>query len=159
MTAKQLITIASFSSMAVILAAYYFEYIEGLLPCKLCYWQRYPHFINTLIFPLFYFFSMRSLIFIGMGSMLISTNLALYHVGVEKKYWPGPNSCSSASIEGLTTDQLLDQIMSAPIVRCDEIAWELIGISMAGWNVLISFCLFLTWIYCYLKKEINFYSR
>ena len=152
MTAKQLISIASFSSMAVILAAYYFEYIGGLFPCKLCYWQRYPHFLNILIFPLFYFFSMRSLIFIGTGSMFVSTILAFYHVGVEKKYWQGPNSCSNSSIEGLTTDQLLDQIMSSPIVRCDEIAWELIGISMAGWNVLISFCLFLTLLYCYLKK-------
>ena len=87
-----------------------------------------------------------------MGSMFVSTILAFYHVGVAQKYWPGPNASSNASIEGLTTDQLLDQIISAPIVRCDEIAWELIGISMAGWNLLISFCLFLTWLYCYLKK-------
>jgi disulfide bond formation protein DsbB len=155
MTIRQLITLASFSSMAVILAAYYFEFIGGFLPCKLCYWQRYPHFINILIFPFFYFFPIRRFIFIGMGSMLVSIILALYHVGVEQKYWLGPNSCSKASIDGLTTDQLLDQIMNAPIVRCDEIAWELIGISMAGWNLLISFCLFLTWLYCYLKKEIK----
>ena len=155
MTAKQLITIASFSSMAVILAAYYFEYIGGLFPCKLCYWQRYPHFINILIFPLFYLFTVRSLIFIGMGSMLVSTILAFYHVGVEQKYWPGPGSCTNSSIEGLTIDQLLDQIMSAPLVRCDEIAWELIGISMAGWNALISFCLLLTWLFCYLKNQIK----
>ena len=94
---------------------------------------------------------MRSLILIGMMSMLISTVLAFYHVGVEQKYWLGPNSCTNSSIEGLTTDQLLDQIMNAPLVRCDEIAWEFIGVSMAGWNVLISFSLFLTWIYCYLK--------
>ena len=152
MTTKQLITLASFSSMAVILAAYYFEFIGGFSPCKLCYWQRYPHFLNILIFPFLYFFPIRSLIFIGMGSMLVSISLALYHVGVEQKYWPGPNSCSNGSIEGLTTDQLLDQIMNAPIVRCDEIAWELIGISMAGWNVLISFCLFLTWLYRILYK-------
>ena len=152
MTKKQLITLASLSSMAVILAAYYFEDIVGLFPCRLCYWQRYPHFVNILILPLFYFFPIRSLIFIGMGSMLASTALAFFHVGVEQKYWQGPNSCSYASIEGLTTDQLLDKIMSAPIVRCDEIAWELMGISMAGWNILISFCLFLTWLYCYLKN-------
>ena len=154
MTAKQLTTIASFSSLVVIFGAYYFEYIGGLVPCKLCYWQRYPHFMNILILPVFYFFPMRSLIFIGMSSMLVSTTLAFYHVGIEQKYWPGPNSCSNVSIEGLTTDQLLDQIMSAPIVRCDEIAWELFGISMAGWNVLISFCLFLIWLYCYQKKQI-----
>ena len=155
MITKKLITIASFSSMAVIFGAYSFEYIGGLFPCKLCYWQRYPHFLIILIFTLFYFFPMRSLIFVGMLSMLASTILALYHVGVERKYWPGPNSCTNSSIEGLTTDQLLEQIMSAPLVRCDEIAWELIGISMAGWNAFISFCLFLTWLYCYLKNQIK----
>ena len=69
MTTRQLITLASFSAMGVILAAYYFEFVGGFLPCKLCYWQRYPHFINILIFPFFYFIPIRSLIFIGMGSM------------------------------------------------------------------------------------------
>ena len=151
MTTKQLISLTSFASLALIIGAYYFEYIGGFSPCKLCFWQRYPHFLNILILPIFYLFQMRSLILIGMVSMLISTVLAFYHVGVEQKYWVGPNSCTNSSIEGLTTDQLLDQIMNAPLVRCDEIAWEFIGISMAGWNVLISFCLFLIWLYCYLK--------
>ena len=152
MTIKQLINIAGFSSVAVIFGAYAFEFIGGFFPCKLCYWQRYPHFLVILIFPLLYFFQIRSIIFVGVISMFISTTLAFYHVGVEQKYWPGPNSCTNSSIEGLTTDQLIDQIMSAPLVRCDEIAWKLVGISMAGWNALISFCLFLTWLYCYLKK-------
>ena len=155
MTSRQLITIASASSLAVILGAYAFEYIGGFIPCKLCYWQRYPHFLIILIFPLFYFFRSRSLIFFGMMSMFISIILAFYHVGVEQKYWQGPNSCTKSSIEGLTTDQLIYQIMSAPLVRCDEIAWELIGISMAGWNALISFCLFLTWLYCFLRIQIK----
>ncbi len=155
MITKQLITIASFSSAAVILGAFAFEYIGGFLPCKLCYWQRYPHFLIILIFPLLYFLKIHSLIFVGMMSMFVSTILAFYHVGVEQKYWQGPNSCTNSSIEGLTTDQLIDQIMSAPLVRCDEVAWELIGISMAGWNVLISFCLFLIWLYCFLKNQIQ----
>ena len=155
MTIKHLITIAGFSSVAVIFGAYAFEFIGGFLPCKLCYWQRYPHFLVILIFPLLYFFQIRSLIFVVMMSMFVSTILALYHVGVERKYWPGPNSCTNSSIEGLTTDQLIDQIMSAPLVRCDEIAWELFGISMAGWNALISFCLFLTWLYCFRKNTIK----
>ena len=155
MTTKQLITIASFSSVAVILGAFAFEYIGGFLPCRLCYWQRYPHFLIILIFPLLYFFKFLSLIFVSMVSMFVSTILAFYHVGVEQNYWPGPNSCTNSSIEGLTTDQLIDQIMSAPLVRCDEVSWELIGISMAGWNVLISFCLFLTWLYCFLKNQIK----
>ena len=155
MTNKQYITIASLSSVAVILGAYAFEYFGGFVPCKLCYWQRYPHFLIILLFPLLYFFQIRSLISVGMMSMLVSTILAFYHVGVEKKYWLGPNSCTNSSIEGLTTDQLIEQIMTAPLVRCDEIAWELIGISMAGWNALISICLSLTWLYCFLKNNVK----
>ena len=155
MTIKRLITIASFSSMVVIMGAFAFEYIGGFLPCKLCYWQRYPHFLIILLFPFLYFFQIRSLIFLGVISMFVSTILAFYHVGIEQKYWLGPNSCSNSSIEGLTTDQLIEQIMTTPLVRCDEIAWELIGISMAGWNALISICLSLTWLYCFLKNNIK----
>ena len=87
--------------------------------------------------------------------MFVSTILAIYHVGVEQKFWMGPNSCTNFSIDGLTTDQLLDQIMSAPIVRCDEIVWKFIGISMAGWNVLISLCLFIIWFFCYVKPKLE----
>ena len=161
MTTNRLITIACFSSLAIIFGAYSFEYIGGFFPCKLCYWQRYPHFVNILIFPLFYLFPVQSLILLGMVSMLISSILGFYHVGIEQNLWLGPNSCNNASIEGLNTDQLLEQIMNAPLVRCDEIAWELIGISMAGWNALISFCLFLVWLLCYLQKsnKINYHSR
>ena len=154
MTTKQMINIASVLSLALILGAYSFEFIWGFDPCKLCYWQRYPHFLIISMFPLFYFFPRRILIIVGIGSMLVSTVLAFYHVGVEQKYWLGPNSCTNFSIEGLTTDQLLEEIMSAPLVRCDEIVWDLLGISMAGWNALISFCLFLIWLYCYLKEKI-----
>ena len=83
MTTKQLISLTSFASLAIIIGAYYFEYIGGFLPCKMCYWQRYPHFLNILILPIFYLFQMRSLILIGMMSMLILTVLAFYHVVVE----------------------------------------------------------------------------
>ena len=153
MTSKYLIILAGCTSFAVLVGAYSFEYIGEFYPCKLCYWQRYPHFFNVFIVAFNFLVQMRSLIFVGAVSMIISTILAFYHVGVEQKYWLGPNSCTNFPIEGLTTDQLLDQIMSAPIVRCDEIVWEFVGISMAGWNVLISFCLFIIWIFCYLKTS------
>ena len=153
MNSRQVIFIAGCTSLAVLIGAYSFEYIGGFFPCKLCYWQRYPHFFNVLLVLFYFLVQMRILIFFGTASMFTSTILAVYHVGVEKKYWQGPNSCTNLSIDGLTTDQLIDQIMSAPIVRCDEIVWEFIGISMAGWNVLISFCLFITWFLCYAKTR------
>ncbi len=155
MNSRQMIFIAGCTSLAVLIGAYSFEYIGGFFPCKLCYWQRYPHFFNVLLVLFYFLVQVRILIFIGAASMFTSMILAFYHVGVEQKYWLGPNSCTNFSIDGLTTDQLLDQIMSAPIVRCDEIVWEFIGISMAGWNVLISFCLFIIWLLCYTKTRLR----
>ena len=153
MTSMQLIIVAGCTSLAALIGAYSFEYIGGFFPCKLCYWQRYPHFLNVLIVLFYFFAQIRILIFTGALSMFISTILAFYHVGVEQKYWLGPNSCTNFSIDGLTTDELLDQIMSAPIVRCDEIVWEFLGISMAGWNMFLSFCLFIIWFFCYVKTK------
>ena len=155
MNSRQMILIAGCTSLTVLMGAYSFEYIGGFFPCKLCYWQRYPHFFNVLLVLFYFFAQVRILIFIGAASMFTSMILAFYHVGVEQKYWLGPNSCTNFSIDGLTTDQLLDQIMSAPIVRCDEIVWEFIGISMAGWNVLISFFLFIIWFLCYTKTSLG----
>ncbi len=155
MNSIQVIFLAGCTSLAVLIGAYSFEYIGGFFPCKLCYWQRYPHFLNVLLVLTYFLVKIRILIFIGTASMLTSTILAFYHVGVEQKYWLGPNSCSNFSIDGLTTDQLLDQIMSAPIVRCDEVVWEFIGISMAGWNMFISLCLFIIWFLCYANTRLR----
>ena len=153
MTIKHLPFVAGIASLALILGAYSFEYIGGLYPCKLCLWQRYPHFFNILVILLFYFFPKKTFVLAGSISMLTSTVLAFYHVGVEKKFWLGPNSCSNSSIEGLSTEQLLEQIMNAPLVRCDEVAWDFVNISMAGWNGIFSLILFLFWFLCFIKLQ------
>ena len=77
-----------------------------------------------------------------------------------KKTLAWTNSCSNSSIEGLSTDQLLEQIMNAPLVRCDEVAWDFINISMAGWNGIFSLILFLTCFFTSLnQRNIASYSR
>jgi disulfide bond formation protein DsbB len=83
---------------------------------------------------------------LGGLAALASAGLGGYHAGVEQKWWPGPNTCTSQSIEGLSTDDLLAQIMNAPVVRCDEIPWDMFGISMAGWNMIISLGLAALWL-------------
>ena len=69
-----------------------------------------------------------------------------YHVGVEQGWWEGPTTCTSGAIDGLSTDALLDQIMGAPLIRCDEIAWQMLGLSMAGWNAVLSLTLAVVWM-------------
>ena len=82
---------------------------------------------------------------VGFIAVSMSSAIGAYHAGVEKDWWQGPQSCTSGSINGLTTDDLLEQIMTAPLVRCNDIPWQLFGISMAGWNMIISLALALLW--------------
>ena len=77
---------------------------------------------------------------------LATAGVGGYHVGVEQGWWEGPASCSAQGVGGVNPDALFEQIMAAPIVRCDEIAWQMAGLSMAGWNMVISLGLAALWI-------------
>ena len=146
MTGRRLGLIATLGSLVMMIAALGFQYFGELPPCKLCYWQRYPHISAIGIGILFLLLAYRSLLLLGALSALTTSIIGVYHVGVEQKWWQGPDTCSSSSTDGLNIDELLDQIMTAPLVRCDEIAWSLMGISMAGWNAIVSFALVLIWV-------------
>jgi disulfide bond formation protein DsbB len=89
----------------------------------------------------------------GLIAALSTAVIGANHAGVEQGWWEGPKSCTSGSIEGLSTDDLLTQIMAAPMVRCDEIPWQLLNISMAGWNMLISVALAGIWLIALRQKS------
>lgn len=146
MTRRQLFLLATLGSLGLLLGAFAFQYIGGLAPCKLCIWQRWPHAVAILIGALALITGVQLLGYLGALAVLFGAGVALYHVGIEQKWWLGPTTCSSGSTEGLTPEQLLEQIMAAPLVRCDEIAWEMLNISMAGWNGLFSVALAVIWI-------------
>jgi disulfide bond formation protein DsbB len=128
------------------LAALAFQHLGGMAPCKLCIWQRYPHVIAILLGLLALWFRQQILVVLGATAAAATGAIGGYHAGVEQGWWQGPTTCSSGPITGLSADELLDQIMAAPLVRCDEIPWELFGISMAGWNAVISFGLMALWL-------------
>lgn len=126
---------------AMILGAWGFEYIGGLLPCKLCYWQRYAYFAAIPLAAL----SVAVAATRGMAAArlpLILTGLALlagmgiagYHAGVEYKWWPGPDTCSGPPVTG----DIFFQDTGPGLIRCDETPWALFGVSMAGYNFVIS---------------------
>ncbi|WP_281972061.1 disulfide bond formation protein B [Ruegeria faecimaris] len=141
-----LILIATLGSMALLLGAFAFQYLGGLPPCKLCIWQRYPHGVAILIGAVALALPRQSVLpLLGALAALSTAVIGIYHAGVERGLWEGPSSCTSSSIGGLSAEELLDQIMSAPLVRCDDIPWELFGVSMAGWNAALSFVLVLLW--------------
>jgi disulfide bond formation protein DsbB len=141
---------AAAGSLALMLGAFAFQNIGGMAPCKLCIWQRYPHVIAILLGLLALTFEnakLRTLLILaGAVSTATTAVIGIYHAGVEQGIFEGPTSCTSGSIDKLSADDLLNQIMSAPLVRCDDIPWQLVGISMAGWNAIISLVLCALWL-------------
>lgn len=118
----------------------------GYAPCKMCLWQRYPHVVAMALGVVFVFFRHPSVLVAGALAALTTAGIGFFHVGVEQGWWPGPSTCSAGPVGDLSADDLFDQIMTAPLVRCDDIAWSLFGLSMAGWNALISLALAAFWV-------------
>lgn len=122
--------------------AFVAQYGFGLAPCELCLWQRWPYAaailfaLGALAMP-----KLRPVLLALAGfSILVSGGIAVFHVGVEEKWWQGLASCSGAPTPN-SIEALRAQLMAAPVVRCDEAAFRFIGLSMAGWNVIWSLAL------------------
>ncbi|WP_058334450.1 disulfide bond formation protein B [Phaeobacter sp. CECT 5382] len=147
-----LILVAAAGSAAMMAGALGFQYIGEMPPCKMCYWQRYPHIsaaglgLLVLLLPGVTLPYLVPLAYLGALAALSTAGIGVYHSGVERGFWEGPTTCTSGPIGNLTPEQLMEQIMGAPLVRCDEIPWEMLGISMAGWNAVASLGLACIWI-------------
>ncbi|AUQ74303.1 disulfide bond formation protein B [Phaeobacter piscinae] len=141
-----LILIATVGSAALLLGAFGFQYLGEMAPCKLCIWQRYPHGAAVVIGMLALMVPMLMLPYLGALAALTTAGIGAYHTGVERGWWEGPNSCTSGPIGNLSSEDLMQQIMSAPLVRCDDVPWELFSLSMASWNAIASLFLAVLWI-------------
>lgn len=122
--------------------AYAFQYLGGLHPCEMCWWQRYPHMAAMALALIAYGVRGKpcvSALFAGFAGLAIGISglIGLFHAGVEYGWWEGLTSCSTTPASGGAGD-ILEQIMAAPITRCDVAPWSLLGISMAGYNGLLS---------------------
>lgn len=144
---------AATGSLLLLAAALAFQYIGGLAPCPMCIWQRWPHVAAVALGLALLVLPWRVLAALGALAMFTGAGLGLYHAGVEQGWWQGPTSCIAPGIGGLSSEQLLKSILAAPVVRCDEIAWSLLGLSMAGWNALASLALAFLWIRAYASSS------
>lgn len=148
MTRTNLTALAALGSAGLLAGAFVFQLL-GYAPCQMCIWQRYPHAVAAGIGGLALFTGWALLLLAGAAAALTTAGIGVYHAGVEQGWWAGPATCSAGDIGAMDPDALFDQIMAAPLVRCDEIPWQLFGLSMAGWNALLSFALAGLWIYAY----------
>ncbi|MGB1641103.1 MAG: disulfide bond formation protein B [Paracoccaceae bacterium] len=139
------VLLAGLGSLGLLIGALLFQYVGDMAPCKMCYWQRYPHVGAIIIAGIILITGIGVFAVLGLLSALITAGIGGFHAGVERGWWEGPQSCTSTSIDNLSTEELLAQIMSAPMVRCDEIPWQMFGLSMAGWNMVVSICLAVLW--------------
>ncbi len=112
------------------------QYLGGLSPCEMCYWQRWPHAAAIILAALSFTSAAtaprsRQLVLLAAAAIAVSGAIGVFHAGVELGLWEGLTRCTSSATS-------LQDILSAPIVRCDQVQWSLLGISMAGWNAIIS---------------------
>jgi disulfide bond formation protein DsbB len=134
---------------AAILGAYYFQYVMGLRPCQLCLEQRIAFYVSISLAIAVAIAAGRGarppVAAAGLGvialAMLFNSGLALFHAGVEWKWWPGPQECSGPLTDLSAGGDLLSSLTNLTIVRCDEAAWRFLGLSLAGYDVLISLSL------------------
>jgi disulfide bond formation protein DsbB len=133
------------AALALILGALGFQYLGHLPPCEMCMWQRYPH-IAAGIVGVGGFLLLRAKIFPEsaapgiaiLTALLIALSgvIGVYHAGVEWHFWAGPSSCTGSAFHATGA---LD--LNAPVVMCDHAAWRLFGLSLAGYNAILSLAL------------------
>ena len=125
-------TIALAVPLLLLGGAYLSEYAFGLVPCEMCWWQRYAHFA-ALPFAALAYVRRDSAVPAALAALAIagSAVIGAFHTGVEYHWWQGLTACTAPTGS-------LEDLFKVPIVRCDAVQWSLLGISMAGWNFLIS---------------------
>ena len=135
--------IAFLLPLALLAGAFGSQYLGGLVPCEMCWWQREAHMVAIVFAGLAFTApaeTSRSRNFVLLAALAIAVSgiIGVYHAGVEAKIFEGFTQCTATPTKGMSTDELLRQITHAPLVRCDEVQFRFLGISMAGWNAILS---------------------
>lgn len=122
--------------LCLIGGALYSQYVGGLFPCEMCMWQRWPHYAAIVLAALSFVTkpARGALVWLATLAIAVSGGIGVFHAGVEYRWWEGLTRCATNFGGG----NALDAIMNAPLVRCDVAPWHFLGISLAGWNAILS---------------------
>lgn len=150
------ILLAGLGSALLFFAALGYQYLGGLLPCAMCLWQRWPHRIAMALALIGAWRPSNLIASLGGVSMLSNTGLGVFHTGVERGWWEGPQLCAASAgqdLGAMSGGELLDFSTGPQLVLCDEVAWSALGLSMASWNALLCFVLAAFWACAILPKR------
>jgi disulfide bond formation protein DsbB len=142
---------------ALLAGAYGSQIWGGLFPCEMCWWQRYAHFAGLALALLSLLRRRapdrgRSFVWLAALAILTSGGIGVYHAGVEAGIFEGFTQCTTSAGAGLSSEDLLKAIMEAPMVRCDDIQFSFLGITMAGWNAILSILAALSILWLSLRR-------
>ena len=142
LTTRVFAGLALAASAAVLGTALLSQYWGGLAPCELCLMQRWPWSIAIVVSLVALLAGGRAAVpWIALALALVfvaSAGFAFYHLGVEQRWFAGPTACTASQTGATSIDELRRQILATAPVRCDEVAWSLFGVSLAGWNLVAS---------------------
>lgn len=132
--------------------AFLSQYVFGLHPCEMCWWQRWPHFAAVGFAALAYFAPPKRIwVAIAAGGILTSGLIGFFHAGVEYDFWEGITGCA---LPAASDGDMLEAIFAQPIVRCDQAPWSMAGISLAGFNAVFSIAAAVTiWVLLAMKSH------
>jgi disulfide bond formation protein DsbB len=139
--ARPVLLIVLAAGIAVAGGALLFQYVGGLQPCELCLAERWPYYGAIAVAAVglaageraaVWWVGLLALIFLG------SAGLAAYHVGVEQHWIAGPTACTGGASGAKSAEELMKFLSEQQPTRCDEVQWSLAGLSLAGWNLVIS---------------------
>jgi disulfide bond formation protein DsbB len=131
---------------ATLAGAWFFQLVLDIRPCPLCLEQRYAYYLAVPLAAVLAFAASRdaprAALVAGLAvlalSLLANAWLGGYHAGVEWGFWPGPTECSGSVLELGKAGSLFDNLDKVKVIRCDEVQWRFLGLSLAGYNVLLS---------------------
>ena len=131
---------------ATLAGAWFFQLVLDIRPCPLCLEQRYAYYLAVPLGLVVAFAASRGaprqVVLAGFAVLLLAALanawLGGYHAGVEWKFWEGPTDCSGPVVDLGSAGTLLQRLDTVKVIRCDEVQWRFLGLSLAGYNVLIS---------------------
>ncbi len=144
MTRHRLAHLIAFLLPAALLAGVWgAQLLGGLYPCEMCHWQRWPHYAALILAGIGFLMPVgrerTALVVLAALAIGVSGAIGVAHAGVEYGWWPGFTACTSTiDFTGLDPSERLAAIMRAPLIRCDRAPWTLAGISLAGFNAILS---------------------